>query len=48
MIMKLLAIAFISILTFSQNILSQNIHFVPRGMGGGGALFFPTINPDNE
>ena len=22
--------------------------FMPRGMGGGGALFFPTINPINE
>ena len=22
--------------------------FLPRGIGGGGALFFPTINPAND
>lgn len=29
-------------------ILSQPVGFSPRGIGGGGALFFPSINPAND
>lgn len=29
-------------------LLSQPASFSPRGIGGGGALFFPTINPAND
>ncbi|HMV22863.1 MAG TPA: T9SS type A sorting domain-containing protein [Saprospiraceae bacterium] len=28
--------------------ISQPTSFAPRGMGGGGAMFFPSINPYNE
>ncbi|MDI1233315.1 MAG: T9SS type A sorting domain-containing protein [bacterium] len=41
----LLALLLKSSFLFSQ-ILPDT--FLPRGMGGGGALFFPTINPINE
>ncbi|MFA7326825.1 MAG: T9SS type A sorting domain-containing protein [Candidatus Kapaibacterium sp.] len=27
---------------------SQPANFIPKGIGGGGALFFPTINPAND
>ncbi len=27
---------------------SQTLHFQPRGVGGGGALFFPRVNPGND
>jgi hypothetical protein len=27
---------------------AQPLSFAPRGIGGGGALFFPTINPGND
>jgi len=27
---------------------SQPVNFFPRGIGGGGALFFPSINPAND
>ncbi len=29
-------------------VFTQPASFVPRGMGGGGALFFPSINPAND
>lgn len=35
-------------LTFISALFSQNISFQPRGVGGGGALFFPKINPGND
>ena len=28
--------------------IAQPSNFYPKGMGGGGALFFPTINPAND
>ena len=40
----LIALLLLSILKIS----AQPIAFYPRGMGGGGALFFPTINPAND
>lgn len=29
-------------------LLSQTLSFQPRGVGGGGALFFPRVNPGND
>ncbi len=34
-------------LLFNQT-LAQPAAFSPRGIGGGGALFFPSINPAND
>jgi len=47
--MKKIFVLFL-ILTFSQLTQSQPSTFYPKGIGGGGALYFPTINPayDNE
>lgn len=40
---------FFSFLTlFATAIFAQPTTFSPRGVGGGGALFFPTINPAND
>ena len=36
----------IVIYCFQSN--AQPINFLPRGIGGGGALFFPSINPAND
>lgn len=33
---------------FGLNLSAQPKSFSPRGIGGGGALFFPTINPVND
>ncbi len=38
----------IFLLSFSFSIIAQPTNFSPRGVGGGGALFFPTINPAND
>ena len=38
----------IVILFASQNLFSQPSTFLPRGIGGGGAMFFPSINPADE
>lgn len=39
----------IAIILFLSTIYSQPlINWQPRGVGGGGALFFPTINPAND
>lgn len=35
-------------LLFSATLLAQPTTFSPRGVGGGGALFFPNINPANN
>lgn len=43
---KLLFLAYL--LFFFQNLFSQPKSFSTRGIGGGGALFFPTINPANN
>ena len=43
---KLFIIIFI--LFSCQNLFSQPTTFLPRGIGGGGALFFPSINPADE
>ncbi|MBL0032872.1 MAG: T9SS type A sorting domain-containing protein [Bacteroidetes bacterium] len=43
---KLLFIGQILFLVLSVS--SQPVTFYPHGIGGGGALFFPTINPGNE
>jgi hypothetical protein len=40
----LLALVFLSV----NFITAQPAAFSPRGIGGGGALFFPTINPNNS
>ena len=32
----------------SLPLLSQPANFTPRGIGGGGALFFPSVNPAND
>ncbi len=41
-------LAFMAALLFSSNLFSQPTSFTPKGIGGGGALFFPTINPAND
>jgi len=38
----------LSVSLWSIMMLSQPASFTPRGIGGGGALFFPTINPAND
>lgn len=43
---KLLLIGQILLLVLSVS--SQPVAFYPHGIGGGGALFFPTINPGND
>lgn len=40
---------YFSLLAFLTTFLyAQPANFAPRGVGGGGALFFPTINPAND
>lgn len=43
-------ISFVLAILMSTAVTAQPISFQPRGIGGGGALFFPKINPahDNE
>jgi len=41
----LLVTAFLFAIT---SLTAQPVSFVPKGVGGGGALFFPTINPAND
>src|ERR1700755_3486232 len=36
------------LLLSGTTLLAQPAGFSPRGVGGGGALFFPTINPAND
>ncbi|MBK7431840.1 MAG: hypothetical protein IPI62_13175 [Bacteroidetes bacterium] len=36
------------LLILALTLSSQPIAFYPHGVGGGGALFFPTINPGND
>ncbi len=40
--------ALLGLIFIVDSISSQPGSFVPRGMGGGGALFFPSINPAND
>ncbi len=40
--------ALVFIACWVHAIFSQPGTFAPRGMGGGGALFFPSINPSND
>ena len=35
-------------LLLSTHVQAQSINFQPRGVGGGGALFFPRVNPAND
>ncbi|HYF32069.1 MAG TPA: T9SS type A sorting domain-containing protein [Chitinophagaceae bacterium] len=35
-------------LLITQTCMAQPTTWQPRGVGGGGALFYPTINPDND
>src|SRR5437016_5376117 len=42
--LHLLAITFLCI----NIVCAQPANFTPRGIGGGSALFFPTINPAND
>lgn len=44
---KLLLLA-VFLLHNSQQSYAQPSSFTPRGIGGGGALFFPTVNPIND
>jgi photosystem II stability/assembly factor-like uncharacterized protein len=46
--MKYLYLLIISFFHFYSQLNSQPLSFDPRGMGGGGALFFPSINPSND
>lgn len=47
--MKKVPLFFALFLLFSrQTLIAQPSEFSPRGVGGGGALFFPTINPAND
>ncbi|MFZ4545288.1 MAG: T9SS type A sorting domain-containing protein [Saprospiraceae bacterium] len=39
------SLLFLLFLLISGTSSAQNINFNPKGIGGGGALFFPTINP---
>lgn len=48
MISKALFPAAILSIFISGQLVSQNITFQPRGVGGGGALFAPSINPAND
>ena len=43
---KLFILTLIFFLNFTC--LSQPVNFSPRGIGGGGALFFPSVNPAND
>ncbi len=43
---RTLTLSLLIILTNLSPVHSQN--FTPRGIGGGGALFFPTFNPTND
>jgi photosystem II stability/assembly factor-like uncharacterized protein len=38
----------LALFLFVGSVLCQPLSFSPRGIGGGGALFFPTINPAND
>ncbi len=38
----------VSFLLFGYTIFAQPTSFSPKGIGGGGALFFPKINPAND
>lgn len=38
----------VSLYFLSQQVFAQPASFSPRGIGGGGALFFPRINPGND
>lgn len=42
------AIVVILFLSVLHNSFAQPLTFEPRGVGGGGALFFPTFNPTND
>lgn len=46
--MKTKFLLFASLFIFSTFLFSQPTSFSTRGIGGGGALFFPTINPANN
>lgn len=43
-----LLLIFVSIIATTSILVSQPTSFTPKGIGGGGALFFPTINPAND
>lgn len=43
-----LLLIFVSIIATTSSLVSQPSNFISRGIGGGGALFFPTINPTND
>lgn len=47
---SLVSCAFVGFLALSlqTSLPAQNLQFQPRGIGGGGALFFPRINPAND
>lgn len=42
------SLLFVILLFIASQILAQPASFVPRGVGGGGSMFFPRINPAND
>ncbi len=46
--MKIRSLFIIFLCLYIVNIYGQPATFSPRGIGGGGALFFPSINPAND
>jgi photosystem II stability/assembly factor-like uncharacterized protein len=42
------AFIIIFFITFVQTVYPQPAIFLPKGIGGGGALFFPSVNPAND
>jgi photosystem II stability/assembly factor-like uncharacterized protein len=46
--MKQILLFLVGLLMVVFHLNSQPKQFYPRGIGGGGALFFPTINPAND
>ena len=45
---QILSFSALFLLCALQSLFAQPATFSPRGVGGGGALFFPTINPAND
>ncbi len=43
-----LAKACLLLFLLSSSLSAQSLNFQPRGVGGGGALFFPRVNPGND
>ncbi len=46
--MKIKLLVMLIALCIYHVVLAQPLSFAPKGIGGGGALFFPTFNPAND